>query len=47
MEKHMDSTIHIAQVSTVPGDSFLNSSHSSLKILWGDMFSRLRTSMQE
>ena len=47
MGRHMDSTMHIAQASMVPGENFLNSSHSSLKILLGEMFSRLRTSRQE
>ena len=36
--------MHIAQVS---GENLLNSSHGSLKILLGEMFSRLRTSGQE
>ena len=47
MGQHMDSTMHIAQVSTVHGDNLLNSSHSSLKIPLGDMFRRLRISRQE
>ena len=44
MEQQIDLTMNIAQVSTLPGENFLNSSHSSLKMLLGDMFSRLRTS---
>ena len=44
MEQQIDLTMHVAQVSTLPGENFLNSSHSSLKMLLGDMFSRLRTS---
>ena len=44
MEQQMDLTMHIAQVSTLPGENFLNSPHNSLKMLLGDMFSQLRTS---
>ena len=45
--QHLDSTMHIAQVSSIPGENVLNSSHSSLKILLGEMFCRLRISRQE
>ena len=41
MEQQIDLRM---QVSTLPGENFLNSSHSSLKMLLGDMFSQLRTS---
>ena len=44
MEQQIDLTMHVAQVSPLPGENSLNSSHSSLKMLLGDMFSRLRTS---
>ena len=44
MEQQMDLTMHGAEVSTLPGENGLNSSHSFLKILLADMFSRLRTS---
>ena len=44
MEQQIDLRMHVAQVSTLPGESFLNSSHSSLKMLLGDMFSQLRAS---
>ena len=47
MEQQIDLTMHAVQVSTVPGEIFLNSSHSSLKMLLGDMFGRLRTSRHE
>ena len=47
MGRYMDSTMHLAQFSTVPRENFLNSSHISLKILFGEMLSRLRTSRQE
>ena len=44
MEQQIDLTMHVAQVSTLHRENFLNSSHSSLKMLLGDMFSRLKTS---
>ena len=47
MGRYMDSTTHLALVSTVPGENVLNPSHISLKIVLGEMLSRLRTSRQE
>ena len=44
MEQQMDLTMHVAQVSTLPGGNLLNSSCSFLKMPLGDMFSRLKTS---
>ena len=44
MEQQIDLRMHVVHASTLPGENFLNSSHSSLKMLLGDMFSRLRTS---
>ena len=42
MEQQIDLRMHVAQVSTLPGEKFLNLLHSSLKMLLEDMFSRLR-----
>ena len=44
MGQQIHLTKHVAQVSTLPGENFMNSSHSSLKMLLGDMFSQLRAS---
>ena len=44
MEQEIDLRMHVTQVSTLLGENVLNSSHSSLKMLLGHMFSRLRTS---
>ena len=44
MEQKIDLTMQVAQVSTLHRENFLKSSHSSLKMLLGDMFSQLRTS---
>ena len=46
MEQQIDLRMHVPQVSTLPGDIFLNSSHSSLKMFLGDMFSRLRNTIK-
>ena len=49
MEQQIDLRMHVAQVSNLPGENFLNyhiafGRHVFGKMLLGDMFSRLRTS---